>query len=212
MRRFLLIGVMVGLFAGQASAALYYQMDATTAAGMRLLSVSAGDTATLDYVGYHPGDVGSRVFGIDAGYGGATFIEVVGFSGQLKMFSADDSAIATIGLASPTLSGTFDGFLLPVANDNNQTWRFEAYVTAGATVYSAWAQLAPGGTAALLVNTGSINFSTVTGIGFDIEWKPSLGGNSASDDFHASVVPVPAAFLLGLLGMGVAGLKLRRFA
>lgn len=38
----------------------------------------------------------------------------------------------------------------------------------------------------------------------------SRGGTKATQDFV--VVPVPAAFLLGMLGLSVAGVKLRRFA
>jgi hypothetical protein len=40
-----------------------------------------------------------------------------------------------------------------------------------------------------------------------IDTVPSLGGS-----IDVSVVPVPAALVLGVLGMGVAGLKLRKFA
>jgi len=35
---------------------------------------------------------------------------------------------------------------------------------------------------------------------------------SYSDDFHVSLVPVPAAVILGMLGLGAAGWKLRKFA
>jgi hypothetical protein len=180
---------------------------------MTLLGTSAGDTASLLYVGYNPGGAGDKVAGSDPIYGDVMNYEV-GFSGRLADFSGDDSAIATIGLSSPSLTGTFDGFMLPLSNDDNQTWRFQSYVTVGQTTYySSWAQLTHEGKTALLADIGAdTDFSTVTGIGFMLEWKPSLNGYSASDDYHASVVPVPAAVVLGMLGLGVAGWRLRRFA
>jgi hypothetical protein len=49
-----------------------------------------------------------------------------------------------------------------------------------------------------------------TGLSFDMYTGLSNGGFKQLQDFV--VVPVPAAVLLGLLGMGVAGLKLRKHA
>ena len=212
MKRFLLLSVVLTLIAGQANAAMYY-MDQTTAAGMTLLGTSAGDTSSLLYVGYKPGGLADRVAGSDPAYGDIMNL-AVGFSGRLADFSGGDSAIATIGLSKPALTGTFGGFVLPISNDDNQIWRYQSYVTVGATTYtSGWAQLTHEAQSALLANIGSdTDFANVTGIGFMIEWKPSVNGYSASDDYHASVVPVPAAVIMGLLGLGVAGLKLRRFA
>ncbi len=49
---------------------------------------------------------------------------------------------------------------------------------------------------------------TASGVWFGSAWEqPSLGGS-----IDAVVTPVPAALLIGLLGLGTAGLKLRRFA
>lgn len=213
MKRILLITVLVGLFAGQASAALY-QMDATTAADMRLLSVNSGDLGAISYIGYKPGLLGDRVFGGSSSYGD-TMTLAVGFKGQLEDDDASGDAILTIGLSGAPLaglSGNFDGFELPLANDNNQNWSFRSFVDDGTNpvAYSPWTALAPDQQANLVANLGGLtDFSTLAGIGFEIKW---VNAGSASDDFHASVVPVPAAFLLGLLGFGAAGLKLRRFA
>ena len=205
-----------------------YTMDATTAAGMRQLSVSAGDIGNLYYVGYNPGDLADRVFGVYTSYG-ATMNLDVGFTGNLVDNGGGDSAIAQIGLVNlgatggPTylplgLSGTFDGFKLPISNDdNNDTWRYQAYVTVGDTLtptyVSGWSTLASGTETDLLVSFNSnIDFATVTGIGFNIEWQPSLNGGDLSDEYHTSVVPLPTAVLLGILGLGAVGIKLRRYA
>jgi len=214
-RIFLFISMLVGLFAGAASAAMYYQMDPATAAGMTMVSYT--DSGSLDYVGYNPGDFADRVSGTDLTYDGAmTMTYAVGFSGYLEESSGGDSAIATIGLSSPGLTGLYDGFLLPISNDDNQdnrTWSYASYVdTSTFFKRSDWAQLGPGTQTNLIADTGSLDFSNVKEIGFQIQWIPTVGG-SASGDFHTSVVPVPvpAAVLLGMLGLGVAGLKLRKF-
>jgi len=226
-RIFLFISMLVGLFPGAASAAMYYQMDPATAASMTLQPVS--DSGSLYYyVGYNPGTAaGDEVWsdGTHLTYGGTmTMTYAVGFSGYLIESSGNDSAIATIGLSSSGLTslgltGTYDGFLLPISNDDNQdnrTWSYASYVeTDAGTNLSAWAQLGPGTQTNLIVTTGSLlDFSKVTKIGFLIQWKRSENGGSTSGDFHTSVVPVPvpAAVLLGMLGLSVAGMKLRKFS
>jgi len=222
-RIFLFISMLVGLFPGAASAAMYYQMDPATAAGMTLQTVSYKDSGDLYYVGYNPGTAdGDKVWSVGTHHtydGTMTMTYAVGFSGYLEESSEEtsknDSAIATIGLSSPGLTGTYDGFLLPVSNDDDQTWRYASYVETSALGLkrSDWAQLGPG-TQTNLIYTDRLDFSTVTEIGILIQWKPSVNGDSASGDFHTSVVPVPvpAAVLLGMLGLGVAGMKLRKFS
>jgi len=222
-RIFLFISMLVGLFAGAASADMdMYQMDPATAAGMTMVSYT--DSGSLYYVGYNPGTaVGDEVWsdGTHHKYDDTmTMTYAVGFSGYLGYLeeSSDDGfAIATIGLSNPGLTNKeYDGFLLPVSNDDDQTWRYKSYVETDDFFKTSdnWAQLGPGTQTNLIVTTGSLlDFSKVTKIGFLIQWKPSVNGGSASGDFHTSVVPVPvpAAVLLGMLGLGVAGLKLRKF-
>ena len=65
---------------------------------------------------------------------------------------------------------------------------------------------------------GGLDLSTITDIGIRIQGN-MIGltpGNSDypsnPDAFHFSVVPVPAAVLLGILGLSVAGIKLRKHA
>ena len=203
-------------------------MDATTAAGMRQLSISAGDLGSSYYVGYNPGDLADRVFGAYSSFGADMNLEV-GFTGNLVDNGGGDSAIAQIGLVNlvtppggaPTysplgLSGLYDSFLLPISNDDDDIWRYQAYVTVGNTLtptyVSSWTTLTPETETELLVSFSEIDFSTVTGIGFEIEWKPSINGYKGSDEYHTSVVPTPTAVLLGILGLGAVGIKLRKYA
>jgi hypothetical protein len=195
---------------------MYYQMDPTTAYGMTQLAVSDSTTQNyLSYVGYNTGASPDLLYG-------DTMTYMVGFSGHLQETTGDDSAIITIGLGTLdgsgtlSLSGTHDNFLLPISNDNNQIWRFQAYVWVNgdsSPLVSGWEQLVSEEQTNLIVSTTGLDYSTVSGIGFMIEWKPSINGNSTSDDFHASVVvPTPAAVILGILGLGAVGIKLRKYA
>lgn len=54
---------------------------------------------------------------------------------------------------------------------------------------------------------GSIVELTHTGLSFNTGWTNVVGSG-----LTATVVPVPAAVILGVLGLGVAGWKLRRYA
>ena len=201
---------------------MYYEMDATTAAGMTQLAISDSAFVSsilvnyLGYVGYNSGLSPDPLYG-------DTMTYAVGFSGHLQdTATLDDSAIITIGLGTldgtgsiSGLSGTHENFLLPISNDNNQLWSFQAYVWvngASNPLVSGWSTLATETQTGLIVSTAGLDYANVSGIGFMIEWKPSLNGGSTGDDFHASVVPVPAAVILGILGLGVAGIKLRKYA
>jgi hypothetical protein len=224
MKRILLLSVMVGLFAGQASAGLY-TMDATTAAQLRAVSFSdVGGGNDITYIGYNPGGLGDRVYGTFNTYG-ASMLYAVGFRGGLDDTSGDGFASVKIGAKGQAVLstikglGSFDGFFLPISNDNNQKWQYDLYVDtvgptpAGVHYVTPWATLATGTQTTLALNFGSlVNFSKLTDIGFDVRLNTSLIGGNTSDDIHTSVVPVPPAFLLGFLGLGAAGWKLRRLA
>ena len=216
MNRILILSVMVGLFAGQASADLY-TMDATTAADMRWIGVGAGDEGTLTYVGYKPGGLGDVVCPnplTEYGAGAGNMTYAVGFTGNLYDNDQSGLAVLTLGLTGPGLSGTFDGFELPIANDDDDVWNYRAFVTTGGgTVYSPWTiGVVPGSNQIVSVSTLGLDYGTVTGIGFELQWDISLNDERSGDDYNVSVVPVPGAILLGMLGMSIVGLKLRKYA
>jgi hypothetical protein len=211
MKRILLLALAaVALLAGQASADLY-QLDAATADDMRLLSYT--DNTQLWYVGQGlSGDVLTPPTDI---YGSVTMIYQVGFTGFSS--TSDGIADATIGLPFTIDLSTYDeGFLLPIANDNHDVWQYRAYVTDGSnTAYSnggSWTTIDAGTAQGLLVPYDFTAFTATSSLGFEIRWNSSLNNNETGDQFATSVVPVPAAVILGVLGLGVVGWKLRRFA
>ena len=215
--------VVVAVFSAQASADFYYYFTETKAAEMTFLATSPGDALTNTYIGTYPGGSGEKLFGTEVSYGD-TMTQLVGFSGNLKDNSGDFEAIQTIGLGSLNESGTsldlvpdetyVDGFQLLIANDNNQGWSYRTYVwvIGNSTRYETdWTTLIADTQTNLILSTGYIDFHEVCGIGFEVKWTYEPGG-SIGDDFHTSVVPVPAAVILGMLGLGVAGIKLRKYA
>jgi hypothetical protein len=193
-----------------------YEMDDAIAALMRLLGVSTGDLGTLTYVGYNPGGPGDWVFGPQTEYGSGkgNMTYDVGFTGNLYDNDQSRYATVTIGLTNPGLSGTYDGFELPIANDDDDVWNYRAYVTtSGGTTYSNWTVgVDPGSNQTLSVSTPGLNYGGVTGIGFELQWDRLLNEGASGDDYNVSVVPVPGAVLLGMIGLSIVGVKLRRFA
>jgi hypothetical protein len=206
MKRILLTVLVVGLLAGQASAGMYTidrdtaklftQQNAPNASNQLFLSIDNPGTAvstinwTIDLPTWFE-------------YGGP-MTYAVGFVGQLNALQ-----IMQIGLDGdlPGNDGaSLDSLGLFVSNDdNNDPWGVRLYLAGVSYAVPSFTILAPGDQAFL-----SLNFTpgTVTEFGFEVDYPKVTG----SDNFHISVVPVPAALILGLLGMGAAGLRLRRFA
>jgi hypothetical protein len=219
MKRFILLCIVVGLVAGQASAAVF-ELNKTTAKYLQQVSLlSATDTGNLGLVidkspgtiYYTDGTAGSSF--------GPPMSGAVGYVGTLGD-GPDTGSFATMLIGSNylgstlTVSGTYDKYRAYVANDNDDPWRVAVYLDDGSgPQFGTWQTLAAGTGAWSTLNLGSaIDFSTLTDIGIAIRGDFGAGSPSNPDFFHVSVVPVPAAVLLGILGLGVAGIKLRKHA
>jgi hypothetical protein len=211
-RALLLITMLVGVLAGQASANMF-TLDKTTATEFREVGVSDFGLLLLvvDRNGtpYYIGPSGPSAYGSPPMQG------QVGFAGVLGDLNGDHLASMAIGGAinSPA---TYDGFSAYIANDSKYEWQYQLYVSdAQNNVHTpgTWTSIGPGDHLPLTFNFGST--IAVNEVGFYIQGDdfglgPGHPGNP--DGFRTSVVvPVPGAVLLGFLGLGVAGLKLRRF-
>jgi hypothetical protein len=200
-----------------------FEMDRDTAA--LLDAVSWTDAGSMYYIGYNPGGTADRIAYTDPAYG-ANMKYSVGFSGRLFIDPtindtlndpSDQFASVNIGLnGAKVLTGTYDSFVMSISNDDNQTWEYKLYANTTGNNYlsSSWTSLASGDTATLTLDFGTdVDFATLKDIGLIIQFNKATtgGGTNFSDDFHTSVVPVPGAVLLGLLGLSIAGVKLRKF-
>ena len=131
----------------------------------------------------------------------------------------DPDQFGTILIGSTStgvVSGTYSTYRAYVANDNDDPWQIALYVDDGSgPTLSSFVTVAPNNYAWINYDLGSdIDFSTLD-LGIAVRGIFTGLPNaqpSNPDVFHVSVVPVPAAVLLGILGLGVAGLKLRKHA
>lgn len=155
----------------------------------------------------------------------------VGYYGSLDDTNGNDLAWVKLGDPGADLSLNLSGYSdygLFVGNDNQNTWGARLHLTAGGTEYvSSWESFATKTSKNLLLDfadalypdgssAGDITASlgSVSDIGLYI--RGNLTGvtpfPSDPDVYHMSVVPAPAAVILGLLGLGTAGIKLRKYA
>jgi hypothetical protein len=224
-RRFniLYICVVVLCFVTSSAMADMYTMGEDTAINLRDGTYyDAFGSSSLNWVGYNDGTAwpsnqsGTRVSG--SGDYGFPMLYQVGYAGDLQGAELDDLAYVDIGAADNTngvlddlkLLGSFDSFGLAIANDDDDVWNYKLYIdfTGSSRIESAsWTPVSPNsGTSFLILNFTETDFSNLEDIGFMIQATKYV------DTFHTSVVPVPGAVLLGILGLSIAGIKLRKFA
>ncbi len=201
MKRILLSVVVVCLLAGQASAGLY-TLDYSTA--LDFLQITAtGSSGLLNGVFNGTGWEYQNPYLPAVAYP-AGMLGDVGFVGSLS----GNSSWMRIGATGTFGSGTTDSFGAWLGNDDNSAWDVRLVTSAGE---SGWQTLVPGEFRWLEFDLTSSGYLTM--IGFDVRLNTGLTpAPSVSDAFSISaVVPLPAAVLLGMLGLGVAGMKLRKF-
>ena len=221
MKRFILFTLIVGLLVVPAKAGLF-DIDVDTAEEFRPQNFSDPlGVDAVNYIGYKPGGGGDLIYGSGT-YQNLIMQYDVGFYGNLALDdSVDNFASAFLGVDPSTITGLtgYDGMSLAISNDNQQIWEVALYALDGGTYTSpdyitGFSSLAPLGKTKLTLNFGGTDIAALDEIGFIVRFNTATtGGNiSTADDFHVSVVPVPAAVILGLLGLSVAGLKLRKHA
>ena len=225
MKRILLFTLVIGLFAVQANAAMW-ELDQPTALGFTTYLNLTGPPDTIGLLSVYTAPwPGVKVFGPGpTTYGASLMSGAVGFVGTFTDFDAGNDIVRAeinSGGAPGIAAGAFDGVTSYFQNDNDDIWKVELFYTtvAAGTVVSPQVTLMGGGGAAYLTapdpgGLGALNPASITNIGIRVEGLMSgAGGNPSNPDaFHISVVPVPAAVLLGMLGLSVAGIKLRKFA
>ncbi len=222
----LIIVLCVAVFCISGSSAFgnMYTFDSATASQLRAVSFSdGGATNYLNWVGYNDGtgndpQDGIPVYNPDLVTYGANMFYNVGFSGNLADTTSDPDKVASVKvgalglgvLSQIKLAGTIHDFYLPISNDDDDTWEVMLYAEGASPYSTGWVPLLGDTQTTLWLNFGvsGINFNTLTDIGFGIR---SVAANP-NDNFHVSVVPVPGAVLLGVLGLAAAGIKLRKFA
>jgi len=227
MKRFILFTLLVSLLVVQAKADPFV-IDVDTAEEFRALyfSDTVDGVDTVNYIGYNPGGSADIIDG-SGWYQNTTMQYDVGFYGNLSIdeSSSDDLASAFIGINPSTITGLtgYDGMSLALSNDNQQIWEVALYgiadknVTdpyASPTYITGFASLSALQTTFLTLDFSGNDISTLDEIGFIVQFNKATtgGGFSTADDFHVSVVPAPAAVILGILGLCVAGIKLRKYA
>jgi hypothetical protein len=223
MKKRLLGALVVALVASAAMADPVYTFTAAEAASMVKSFTSTGASS------------GTLVISTDGDYAdGVTLTTLaVGFETNLHPNTTDVNPYhpwAAVGIGFPwgsvpqgDLTGYTD-YSLTFANDNDDIWWVNLYMNTGWTdapwsepdtfSQNGWTALNPGDVTTVTMSLAGIPYlNHVTNIGFQIGASmDNLGGNpSPGDAFHVSAVPIPGAVLLGFLGLGYAGTKLRRF-
>jgi hypothetical protein len=208
LKRILLFTLIFGFLAGSVSAD-YYTPD--VAYFLSLVDVDYSDVGGFNEADDDSPTTTDPPYGEDLGY-------LVGFFGGLDDKDDDDMAWVKWGNGGSELNldlSGYDGISVPFSNDNDDITSVALYFTANGTTYtSSYVELDEDEKQTLTWVFSSIpDTDDIDDIGFYIK-DDFLGGDYPSDPdaYHISVVPVPGAVLLGILGLGVAGIKLRKYA
>lgn len=224
MKRVLIFTLVIGLFAVQADAAMW-ELDRITALDFTQTSIITGSQSNplSVYDGptnkvYGPGPPLYGPMSGQVGFYGGLAGDVIGGTAEMEIYYDDG-----FGGTDPGLLGAgYDGIGGYFENDNQSKWSVQLFYvdpTDGGEHASAWVELGNNvstGLTAYASGAGVLDLNDITNIGFRVRGL-NMGGSdtsypSYSDDFHISVVPVPGAVLLGILGLGLAGWKLRKYA
>lgn len=225
MKRFLLFSLVICLFAVQANAAMW-ELDRPTVLQFQTITLAPGDYMDGGLKIYD--GPSTLVFGTGGDeYGAADMSGQVGFVATIGDSSSTDLELyATVtisagddaGLTGDTL---YDGISVYIQNDNDDIWGYQLWYTDADGTHTSlgWEQLAAqGGSTYLTVADPDgllgLDLDDITNIGFNVRGlMVGTGGDPSNPDtFHVSLVPVPGAVLLAMLGLSAAGIKLRKFA
>jgi hypothetical protein len=195
MKRILLAVLVVGVLAGQAFGGMYV-LDQPTALTFGLLSNS--DSGAFPAMGT-----------LDAKTPTLTGVDFIGQLGDGS--DLDQTANVELGKDGLSLAG-YTGFTTTLVNNDDDPWTVQLFAQGDTLVKSGTQFLNSGQSVTLAVATTG----TITKIGFSVTglFTGILGDSPSNPDFYSietAQVPVPGAVLLGFLGLGAAGIKLRRF-
>ena len=211
MKKKLIVVFCLSLFLSAGSAmADMYELDHNTALTFREITSAGTANAVLESVF----DISNPPMetveweisaGINTTYAPLPWLGSVGFVGSIR----NDGDWIRIGADGSSI-GDYTGFRTFVGNDNDDIWNVRAF--ANAETPTAWVELVPGEGTWLEL---TFSEAALTTFGIDVMLDTGDGSNdypSEPDFFHVSVVPVPGAVLLGILGLGAVGIKLRKYA
>jgi len=197
--------VVIALCGAQASAGLYQpnagvtigftQQNAVNPLNQLFLVVAAPGTSTVG--------APLNLYSLPQYNGATPMMGQVGFATE---GSAGQQTL--IGTTNSMPAGT-TAFALGFRNDDDDTWGVRLYVKDASTTYyssSSPVVLASGAGKGISWSL-PVALANVKGWGFELSYQ----GNDPPDISHMSVVPLPGAVLLGLLGLSAAGIRLRRF-
>ena len=230
-KNLLLLTVAVLCLSATSAMADMYVMDVDTAINLRAVTFyNDSGSSNLEWVGYNDGtpfpNNQAGILEDGGGFYGSPMYYSVGFKGDLvdDVFgdpypSVDIGAKANTNGVLTVLQGLapadpFDSYGLHVANDNGEDWQYRLYAefddgASGTTRHDSalWTTLSSKTQTFVTVDFGGdVDFADLQDIGFTIR------ATTSDDSYHTSVVPVPGAVLLGILGLGAAGIKLRKYA